>query len=101
MLPIRHAASVDHWEPQPFTRAAGRQRSGQQRDRDGDGDVCNERYTEIKQRMIWPLKWIIVGFAVLITIGVGVGLYPRSLRLADEHAGVMPSPENNESSPVG
>jgi hypothetical protein len=25
--------------------------------------------------MIWPLKWIIVGFAVLITIGVGVELY--------------------------
>ena len=37
--------------------------------------VCNERYTEIKQRMIWPLKWIIVGVAVLITIGVGVELY--------------------------
>ena len=56
-----------------FTSAAGRQRAGQQRD--GDGDVCNERYTEIKQRMIWPLKWIIVGLAVLITIGVGVELY--------------------------
>jgi hypothetical protein len=25
--------------------------------------------------MIWPLKWIIVGLGVLITIGVGVELY--------------------------
>ena len=43
--PDRHHRLVDHWEPQPFTRAADRQRSRQQRDRNmtSTGDMSPDQ----------------------------------------------------------